>query len=620
MIEILKTRPKETRSSLRSAKFVVAAMVLLLTSGFVPLAMAAPGNVAPGLATAVVVTLIPPKLPADGGSYAAVVVSLADSAGSPSASAQDVEVFLTSSQTNIATVPNSVTISAGQEYAIANVTTTSTPGATTITAHAEGLTSTELSSLLTTVTPSGFPSKLMVFTSPSEYRPGGSSGVVRIEVVDESGLPSKALADIPVQLVSSNSSIVGLNQSSLTIPQGSIMVTGALRTSESGRAVISATSTGYGSGTGLVTVDQPNLCLGACGPYQISLKLVPGVLPSDGQTYNVLEVGLETQGGSPAVSSTDTIVQLTSDQSDVASVPALATISAGQTSSLVAITTSALASTANITAAATGLLPSTIAVHTIIPAPSKLQAYVAPPSSAYSTDGNFPILVVQLQDSSGNPARARADTTIVVTSSNGSLLAGSVSLTIPTGGDYAMTFLHTAGIGSSVLTVSSQGLSSSQANLESIQGPLAVALTPSSTFIFANQTVVFTFKLSFVGTPMQNVNVTWQSTGGATFQPNTGTTGADGTVSAVFYPPGPGTYNITASASTPVTGAIVKNYGPLTVVQVPQKPPPSLVQQLIGYWYYIVAAVAVVVIAVAYLFRMRRKKQRAEIEAGFEVV
>jgi hypothetical protein len=30
--------------------------------------------------------------------------------------------------------------------------------------------------------------------------------------------------------------------------------------------------------------------------------------------------------------------------------------------------------------------------------------------------------------------------------------------------------------------------------------------------------------------------------------------------------------------------------------------------------------VAVVIVAAVYLFRMRRKKQRAEIEAGFEVV
>jgi uncharacterized membrane protein YwaF len=59
---------------------------------------------------------------------------------------------------------------------------------------------------------------------------------------------------------------------------------------------------------------------------------------------------------------------------------------------------------------------------------------------------------------------------------------------------------------------------------------------------------------------------------------------------------------------------------PLIVAQIPQKPPETLAQELIGFWYYIVAAVAVVIVALVYLFRMRRKKQRAEIEAGFEVV
>jgi uncharacterized membrane protein YwaF len=58
----------------------------------------------------------------------------------------------------------------------------------------------------------------------------------------------------------------------------------------------------------------------------------------------------------------------------------------------------------------------------------------------------------------------------------------------------------------------------------------------------------------------------------------------------------------------------------LFVNAVPIKSPPTFLQVLVSLWYYIVAAVVAVIAAAFYLFRMRRRRQRAEIEAGFEVV
>ena len=90
-------------------------------------------------------------------------------------------------------------------------------------------------------------------------------------------------------------------------------------------------------------------------------------------------------------------------------------------------------------------------------------------------------------------------------------------------------------------------------------------------------------------------------------------------MSTVFKPPTFGMYNVTATAQTPQTGTVVRTLS-FVVAEVPAKPTPSLVTQILGYWYYFVAAAAVVVVVAVYLFRLRRKKQRAEIEAGFEVV
>jgi hypothetical protein len=598
----------------------VVAALLLLSLQLLPASAAV--ETVPGPAASIVLTIIPPRLPADGGVYQAVVISLVDSNNLPTATLGNITVFLTSSQTNIAAVPDTVTLDAGQEYVIANVTTTVTPGTAMITASAQGLKS-PAPAPLTTVIPSGYPSKLVVLTTPATFLARADVGRVRVEVVDEAGLPSKALNSIPVQLTSSNASIASLSQSSLTIPAGSIFADGSFTTLDPGNAFFTATSTGYTSGYAVVTVNAA--CTSSCGPSKLSLRVVaygtPGTLQTDGQTYDVLEVGLQTSSGAPATSTSDVIVQLTSDQSNIASVPALVTIGAGSISALAAVTTSALAGTANITATAAGLVTAAAQVKTVIPAPSKLQTYVAPPSSAFSNNGNYPILVVQLQDASGNPARARQDTNVVVTSSNSSLLSSFVTVGIPKGSDYVFSYLHTKGVGTAELTASSQDFVSSQSELTSVPSPLVVRLQLSSTtlpYIYTNQTATFTFTATFEGVPLQNLNVTWGSSGG-NLSPLNGNTGTSGSSSTVFTPGSFGAYNITATTNSPQSGPVHLVY-PLVVAQVPPKPAQTLAQEILGFWYYIVAAVAVVVVAMVYLFRMRRKKQRAEIEAGFEVV
>ena len=606
----------------KTIKLAMVAALLLFSAEFLPVSVAS--STVPGPAANVVLTIIPPKLPADGGVYQAVVISLTDSASLPTVALQNITVFLTSSQTNIAAVPDSLTIYAGQEYAIANVTTTTTPGTALITAHAVGLNSPSPASLQT-VKPSGYPSKLLVFTSPSTFLPRTDTGRLRVEVVDDAGMPSKAISSIAVALTSSNASVASLAQTTLTLPAGSIYVDGSFTTTDSGSAFISAAAGGYSPGFASVTVNKPGTCQGSCVPSKLSLDVIaagsPGTLPSDGSDYKVLEVGLQTSTGTPATSNSDVVVQLTSDNPDVVSVPTLVSIPAGSISTMATVSTSALAGVVNVTATAPGLVSTSVAVETVVPAPSRLQTYVAPPTSAFSNNGDYPILVVQLQDSSGNPARARQDTNVIVTSSNSSLINSFVTLGIPKGSDYVFTYLKTTGVGKSVLTASSQDLVSSQSNLVSDDSPLVVSLELTSTslqFIYENQTATYTFSAFLEGHPVQNLNVSWAASGGV-ITPTYGSAGTTGSTSVIFTPGVYGSYNISAGADSPQTG-VVSLAKTLIVAQVPAKPPASIEQQILGFWYYFVAAAVVVVVAVVYLLRMRRKKQRAEIEAGFEVV
>jgi len=135
MIEILYSTRLGMSQRMKGKKFALVAVALLLALQTVGGAIAAIGS-GPGPATSVILTLIPPKLPADGGTYPAAVVSLIDANQNPTAALNPITVFMTSSQPNIAAVPDSIVIGAGQEYGIANVTTTSTPGSALITAHA----------------------------------------------------------------------------------------------------------------------------------------------------------------------------------------------------------------------------------------------------------------------------------------------------------------------------------------------------------------------------------------------------------------------------------------------------------------------------------------------------
>jgi hypothetical protein len=589
------------------------AVLLLLT---VPYARSLPSNT-PSRALSLLLTVVPSELPSDGGQYPAAVVSLVDAAGLPSAALQDTTVFLSSSQTNIALVPDQVVIKAGTTYSIAQITTTSTPGATSLTASSLGLAS--ASSQLSTATPSGFPSKLRVFVSPSELLARSSdTGTVRVELLDDAGLPSKSINSMTVQLTSSNASIASLDQTSLTLQPGDLYASGTFHTGFSlGNAVITASSTGFLSGGAIITVIG-RVCLGACAPSEILLKLLPPTLPADSKNYGALEVGLADSTGSPTVAGADTIVQLFSSNPDVVSVSQFATIPAGRISTLATLTTSSLAKSVSITASATGLLAGSINVQSIIPPPSRLQVFLAPASISVGPHGILPILAVQLQDSGGNPARARQDTDIVVTSSNGTLIRSSIRLTIGAGNDYVSTPLNASGIGRTVLTASSQGLGSSQANLQLVPWSLNVQLTTAKSVIFANETAPFTFTASFVATPLQNVTVNWTASGGIV-TPKSSRTGSSGVATATFSPTQIGAANVTATTTSPGTGPIKITY-PLLVVAVPPKPPLTVVQFIVEFWYIWVAVVVVVILISYYFFRRRRAQAQEELEAAFEAL
>ncbi|MDA4118265.1 MAG: hypothetical protein OK455_07970 [Thaumarchaeota archaeon] len=539
-----------------------------------------------------------------------LVISLTDLAGDPARAPSDVLVSLISSSLRAVTVQSTATILPGSIYTIASYSATTVAGNATLTVSSPGLQS---SSIIVYTGAPGGPVSLKVFLGPSPVLSDNENyneGIL-VGIVNRTGYAAVASSDITVQLTSS-SSMVGSVQPSVTIPAGQSFVTAPFQST-------------FASGTTLITASASNLLpaqgtLATYGPVPAKLQIqgIPSTLPADAGTYQALSVALVDASGGPAVAPQDIVVQLSSSKADAVSVNSEAVIKQGTISKIVSVQTSVVAASANITASVAGLGSSTLLFKTVTPAPSGLAVYVAPAVTFSSTSKSSPLFVVQLQDSQGNPARARQTTNIVITSSNSLVMNKSISLTIAPGLDYAIGSLVGAGAGAGTFTASSPGLGSSTADLQLLQYPVVLTLTPGKPVIYANQTTSLVFTATFLGKPISNASVTWVGMNGIAIPAN-GTTSPAGQASSTFRPNGPGGANVTAVIKTPALGSL--NFtAQLSILPVPQKAPPTIVQELRQYIIYIVVAVVALVGVSIYVFRVRRKKARAELEAGFEVV
>jgi len=341
-------------------------------------------------------------------------------------------------------------------------------------------------------------------------------------------------------------------------------------------------------------------------------------LPADGSGYTALQVLLEDATGNPAYAPAGGIlVQLSSSKSTVVGVPSSALLPGGTSFVVIDAYTSFLAGISNITAAAQGYSASSTSVQTVIPAPSKLSVYVAP-TPKILTSLDKVLMVVQLQDASGNPASAKTNTAILVTSSNSSVVSPTLFLTIDKGEDFVSTLVQASAVGFTTFTASSSGLASSQIVLTTVPVPLTATISVASALIYTPQTTPLTLYVDLLGQPLSGASVAWTTSTGS-LSSSSSTTNANGVASISFVPGPLGPVNITAVVSDPAIGQVVTNVE-LSVAQPPPTPAPSLAQEFLSYWYLLLIPVVIIIVFAFYRFRMRRAKRRAELEAAFQTV
>lgn len=552
-----------------------------------------------------------------------LMISLADGAGDPARAAAPVTVTLRSSNTTVATVPNSLIVPPGSIYAWVAFNSTACTGTATLTATSPGLMA---SSAAVTTYPAGegpvslkvIPVLPLLLSDDAQYK-----NAVIIELLGKDSHPATAgLGGYDISVTSSDS-LVGNVPDDLTIAAGASYAVAYFRsTFQSGTTTVTASATNLSPGSATLTSYGPV-------PYQISLSTYGSgnsgtststEIPADGGSYPALAVSLVSAGGSPAIAPSNINVQLSSSNTAILLVNTSVTIAEGTIGTIVPLKTTLVSGTANITASSGGLNTGSLSVATEIPAPARLEAFVAPPVTLDPVTGNLPVLYVQLQDGNGNPAMARQTTRVVVTSSNGAVLNSPISLSIPAGVDFVRLPLSALGAGTTTLTVSSSGLASSTATVQLTAFPLTASLTLSTpSYIYYDQSDVATIHLTVLGQPVKGATVVWSSTGDLVMSAKNGTTNAAGQLSVVVTPGGLGGGDVTATATGASFGRILLNAS-LTVQPVPPPPSPTISQLLLRYIYYIIGAVAVIVAVSAYFARRSRIKARAEMEASFETV
>lgn len=318
----------------------------------------------------------PPVLPADGGTYPAIVVQLENlSSKMPYIPPTSVTIGLTSSSLQTGTVPSSVTLSAGQLFQIVNFTSTTLPGQTTVSAIAPGY---GLGSLVVnTATVGGMPVALDVFLSPSVIPPDATlTSEVVVEAVDVFNNPVALGTPLTVTLSSSNSQI-GSVPPTITITAGqSFATTTFTPTYIAGETTITAQAGNFTTGSAIMTTSGP-----------VAKKLVvsgPAMIPASSGQTSVLSIQLQDQGANgsiPALAPTAVTVVLTDNDTEVAELSSnTVTIPAGTSYTTVTITSYGQPGTANITASAQGYQKGSTLVQGVLPwnNPNMLSEYFVP--------------------------------------------------------------------------------------------------------------------------------------------------------------------------------------------------------------------------------------------------
>ena len=176
----------------------------------------------------------------------------------------------------------------------------------------------------------------------------------------------------------------------------------------------------------LVLFNQNNTSFASTSdPSKLNIYAGPTSVLADNNTYNCIFVQLQDSTGQPARALQDTTISLSSSLTNIGTIDSSITILKESTYASANFNTTFSPGTTTISASATGFATVQTTMTTIGPIPSAIAVYGFP--STLPADGNtYEAIMLQLQDSSGNPARAPQGG-VQVTLSSSDTSVGTVS-------------------------------------------------------------------------------------------------------------------------------------------------------------------------------------------------
>jgi hypothetical protein len=294
----------------------------------------------------------PATLPSDGNSYPAIMVQLQDSTGLPARAPRDVQLALTSSNTTIGTVSQSVTIHEGESYAVANFSTTTKAQTeakilnATVTAVSQGYSSNQVTITTTPVALNA--TKLKIFTGPSKVLADQNSyKQIAVQLQNATGFVALGSEDTIINIASSDSSICQIE--SVKILKGQNYALATLNTTfKAGNANITAVANDF-------PLTYQIISTSGFIASKLAIYCLPTSLPSDGNTFQTIQVQLQDSLGRPAKSAgAEANVKLFSSQPTVAAVNSMLTIPLGKSTASGNLTLTYTPGNTTITAQASG--------------------------------------------------------------------------------------------------------------------------------------------------------------------------------------------------------------------------------------------------------------------------
>jgi hypothetical protein len=446
---------------------------------------------------------IPSILPADRGTYAAIMVQLQDSSNGHPARAPNggVQVTLSSSNVNVGTIDQFVTIPGGQTYAIASINTTSTSGTVDITAVASNYPL--IKTTITTRSIGAAPAQFKVYGPTVLTADNFAYKLIAIQLQDASGNIAVSSSDLTVNIFSSNLG-VGSIDSQITIPQSQSYALATLNTTYlPGTTIITALATNFVS-------SQTSITTTGFTPSKLAIFCIPPKLPSDNSTYQAIQVQLQDAQGQPAKDPKGNVnVNLFSSQPTVGNVSSILTIPFGQTQATGAFTSTNSPGQTTITAQASDYSTGQSKMTTYLIDYSPLQLIVS--AKQTSVNNGDTISIVAYATANGGPTTGA---TVTFASNNG----GTFSPTTEQGNGYYNTSFTAPNFAQTTTctitaSISKTGYLNGQATTQITVVPApASTATPSPTPASAPTTGGNSGSLTFLiqdsqGNPISNVLV-----------------------------------------------------------------------------------------------------------------